>query len=200
MASSATKRADHRSARAVPVADWPVHGDTARLRRQPVRMVEGRPEGGYRDLFELICPSCGDHPYLDYSEVSPRLQRLRGPRTLRAGLAAYEEHLGQTSGYRHEALLYSGPDEFRTAAVSFARRAVRAGDPILVVVSGPKIDMLRRELGADADKVSFADMAEVGGNPAGSSPRGMRSSRPTPGRRSCTESGSRSIRGVRRRR
>ena len=165
MASSATKRADRRSARAVPVADWPVHGDTARLWRQPVHMVEGRAEGGYRDLFELICPSCGDHPYLDYSEVSPRLQRLRGPRTLTAGLAAYEDHLAQNARYRHEALLYSGPDEFRTATVSFARRAVRAGDPILVMVSSQKIDMLRRDLGADAEKVSFADMAEVGRNP-----------------------------------
>jgi hypothetical protein len=150
---------------AVPVTDRPAHGDTARLRRQPVRMVEGRAEGGYRDLFELICPSCGDHPYLDYTQVSPRLQRLRGPRTLMAGLAAYEKHLAQTFGYRHEALLYSGTDEFRTAAVSFARRAVRAGDPILVMVSSPKIDMLRRELGAAAEKVSFADMAEVGRNP-----------------------------------
>ena len=165
MVLSASKRADRWRARAVPAAVWPAHGDTARLRRQPVRMVEGRAEGGYRDLFELICPSCGDHPYLDYSEVSPRLQRLRGPRTLTAGLAAYEKHLAQTSGYRHEALLYSGMDEFRTAAVSFARQAVRAGDPILVMVSSPKIDMLRRELGADADKVSFADMAEVGHNP-----------------------------------
>jgi hypothetical protein len=150
---------------AAPVTDRPAHGDTARLRRQPVHMVEGRAEGGYRELFELICPSCGDHPYLDYSEVSPRLQRLRGPRTLTAGLAAYEEHLAQTAGYRHEALLYSGMEEFRTATVSFARRAVRAGDPILVIVSGPKIDMLRRELGADAEMVSFADMAEVGRNP-----------------------------------
>jgi hypothetical protein len=83
---------------AVPVTDWPAHGDTARLRRQPVRMVEGRAEGGYTDLFELICPSCGDHPYLNYSQVSPQLQRLRGPLTLAAGLAAYEEHLAQTSG------------------------------------------------------------------------------------------------------
>jgi hypothetical protein len=51
-------------------------------------------EGGYTGTFELICPSCGDHQYLDYSEVSPQLQRLRGPRTLEAALAAYEEHLG----------------------------------------------------------------------------------------------------------
>lgn len=63
-------------------------------RRQLARIVDGRPQGGYTDEFELICCDCGDHPYLDYSEVSLRLQRLRGPRTLQAGLAAYEKHLG----------------------------------------------------------------------------------------------------------
>jgi hypothetical protein len=50
-------------------------------------------EGRYTDVFELICPSCGDHPYLDHSEVPLRLQRLRGPYPLGAGVAAYEEHL-----------------------------------------------------------------------------------------------------------
>lgn len=54
----------------------------------------GRMEGGYIGMFELICLSCGDHPYQDYSEVPPRLQWLRGPRTLEGGLAAYEKHLG----------------------------------------------------------------------------------------------------------
>ena len=44
--------------------------------------------------FELICCECGDNPYLDYSRVSPRLQQLRGPYTITAGLAAYEQHLG----------------------------------------------------------------------------------------------------------
>src|ERR1700759_2849520 len=107
MASSASKHADRWSARPVPVADWPAHGDTARLRRQPVHMVEGRAEGGYRDLFELVCPSCGDHPYLDYSQVSPRLQRLRGPRTLTAGLAAHEEHLAPSTREPAEGPPYS---------------------------------------------------------------------------------------------
>ncbi len=73
---------------------------------------------------------------------------------------------GTVGGYRHEAFLYSGAAEFLTAAMSFIRHAVDAGDPILVVVSGSKIKVLRRELGADADAVSFADMAEVGDNPA----------------------------------
>jgi hypothetical protein len=43
-------------------------------------------------VWEVICSGCGDNPYLDYSEVSARLQRLRGPYTLRQGLTAYEEH------------------------------------------------------------------------------------------------------------
>ena len=77
-----------------PLAGQPGHGRTASLRRQPARIVDGRMKGGYTDLFELICPQCGDHPYLDYSEVSPRLQRIRGPYTLHAGVAAYQEHLG----------------------------------------------------------------------------------------------------------
>jgi hypothetical protein len=75
-----------------PAAGQPGHGMTTSLRRQlvwsgPERM--GRPTG----VFEVICCKCGDHPYLDYATVSPRLQRIRGPYTLAAGLAAYEEHL-----------------------------------------------------------------------------------------------------------
>ena len=54
-------------------------------------------EGGYTGVFEVICCECGDHPDLDYSEISPRLQRIRGPYTMRAGLAAYENHLGLTT-------------------------------------------------------------------------------------------------------
>jgi anti-sigma regulatory factor (Ser/Thr protein kinase) len=69
-------------------------------------------------------------------------------------------------GYRHEALLYSGMAEFRTGTTSFLRRALRAGGPVLVVVSRSKIDVLRQELGAEAKAVSFADMADVGDNPA----------------------------------
>jgi hypothetical protein len=54
--------------------------------------VEGRPEGGYTDVYELICCGCGDDPDLDYGDVSPRLQRIRGPYQFSAGIAAYGQH------------------------------------------------------------------------------------------------------------
>ncbi len=67
------------------------------MRRQPVHIVEGRMKGGYTDVFELICGECGDHPYLDYRKIPPRLQLIRGPYPLEAGLRAYADHLGQAS-------------------------------------------------------------------------------------------------------
>jgi anti-sigma regulatory factor (Ser/Thr protein kinase) len=68
--------------------------------------------------------------------------------------------------YRHEALLYSGDAEFLSGTLPFIRRAVSAGDPVLVAVGGEKIDMLRSSLGADAEKAGFADMTDIGSNPA----------------------------------
>ena len=81
----------------MPLAPVDHNGQTAPsfLRRQPVRIVEGRSEGGYTSVFEVICCDCGDNPYLDYCEVPARLQRLRGPYALREGLAAYEAHLAE---------------------------------------------------------------------------------------------------------
>ena len=78
--------------------DQPLHGWTTVLRRQPARIVDGRMEGGYTGAFGLICGQCGDHPYLDYSEIPRWLQQIRGPYTLEAGLAAYENHLGLGTG------------------------------------------------------------------------------------------------------
>jgi hypothetical protein len=79
---------------ASPPAGQPGHGSEAVLRSQPVRVVGGRVEGGYTDMYELVCPSCGDHPDLDYSEISPRLQWLRGPYMLEAALAVFHKHQG----------------------------------------------------------------------------------------------------------
>ena len=77
-----------------PFAGQPGHGSTAFLRDQPARIVDGRIQGGCTGVYELICPGCGDDPHLEYAQVAPRLQRLRGPRALEAALAAYHQHLG----------------------------------------------------------------------------------------------------------
>jgi anti-sigma regulatory factor (Ser/Thr protein kinase) len=69
-------------------------------------------------------------------------------------------------GYRHEAFLYSGLPEFLSGTTSFIRRAVNARDPVLVVVSSEKVGLLRERLGDESALVDFADMAEVGDNPA----------------------------------
>ena len=68
--------------------------------------------------------------------------------------------------FRHEALLYAGWAEFVAGTVPFIRDGVKAGEPVLVVESVDKIEMLRVALGDDADAVLFADMADVGANPA----------------------------------
>ncbi len=77
-----------------PLVGQPGHGRTAFVRRQPARIVEGRVEGGDTGVFQLICPACGENPYVDYSEIPPQLQWLRGPLTLEAALEAYDKHLG----------------------------------------------------------------------------------------------------------
>jgi hypothetical protein len=57
--------------------------------------VEGQPEGGYTDVFELICCDCGDDPDLDYCEVPAELQWVRGPCPIADGVAAYKRHIRQ---------------------------------------------------------------------------------------------------------
>jgi anti-sigma regulatory factor (Ser/Thr protein kinase) len=80
--------------------------------------------------------------------------------------AARTEWVEWTDAFRHEALLYAGEDEFVEATSSFVRAGLPAGEPTFVVVGRRKIDRLREALGGDADAVYFADMGQVGRNPA----------------------------------
>ena len=68
--------------------------------------------------------------------------------------------------FRHEALLYVGWEEFIAGTVPFIRDGLSAGEPVLVVESAEKIEMLRLALAGDVGEVLFADMAQVGANPA----------------------------------
>jgi len=75
---------------------------------------------------------------------------------------AYQPH----ERFRHEALLYSGQADFVDQVLPFLQEGIAAGEPILVVESHQKIGLLSDALGTSAEKVMFADMSEVGANPA----------------------------------
>lgn len=68
--------------------------------------------------------------------------------------------------FRHEALFYSGDDGFLAGAVPFLTEAVENKQPSLVVVSVDRIAMLQSALGGADDHLFYADMADVGRNPA----------------------------------
>jgi anti-sigma regulatory factor (Ser/Thr protein kinase) len=68
--------------------------------------------------------------------------------------------------FRHEALFYSGPDEFVERSAAFIEAGLSAREPVLVLVVDQKIQSLRDSLGSDdADKVLWGDMTEIGRNP-----------------------------------
>jgi anti-sigma regulatory factor (Ser/Thr protein kinase) len=66
----------------------------------------------------------------------------------------------------HEALFYANDDEFVAGTVPFIREGIRNAEPILVVESLPRIQQLCSALGEDAAQVEFANMSDVGANPA----------------------------------
>lgn len=69
-------------------------------------------------------------------------------------------------GFRHQALIYDGPDEYLAGTVPFLRDAVAAEEPALVAVGPAQAELLEDALGADAASVSFVDMHALGHNPA----------------------------------
>jgi anti-sigma regulatory factor (Ser/Thr protein kinase) len=76
------------------------------------------------------------------------------------------ESTSADEGFHHQAFFYAGENEFVAGASAFVVEAVAAREPVLVVVSARKIDLLRQRLGSATDEVVFADMEAVGTNPA----------------------------------
>ncbi|MDX6649047.1 MAG: hypothetical protein QOJ97_998 [Solirubrobacteraceae bacterium] len=70
-----------------------------------------------------------------------------------------------TTGFAHEALLYSGDRGFLEGTVPFVREGLDAGEAVLVAVPAARSALLQGELNGDADRVLFADMAQLGRNP-----------------------------------
>ena len=73
---------------------------------------------------------------------------------------------GPQQQFRHWAMFYRGEQGFLNGALPFIREGMAAGEPVLVMVSAEKIELLRHALGGDPDGVLFADMGQVGANPA----------------------------------
>ena len=70
------------------------------------------------------------------------------------------------AGFRHEAFLYAGEEEFVNATLPFIEQGVGANEAVLVVVSNRKVDALKERLADKGHAVTFANMEHVGTNPA----------------------------------
>src|SRR5437016_14581396 len=70
-------------------------------------------------------------------------------------------------GFRHEALFYAGGDAgFVKGTLGLVTDAVEDDAAVLIAVAPPRAQALREALGDYAGRVSFADMHELGRNPA----------------------------------
>jgi anti-sigma regulatory factor (Ser/Thr protein kinase) len=70
------------------------------------------------------------------------------------------------AGFSHRVLFYDDEDEFLAGTVPLLRDGLEAGEPSLVAVRRGHSELLRGELGDDAEWVEFVDMEVVGRNPA----------------------------------
>jgi anti-sigma regulatory factor (Ser/Thr protein kinase) len=74
-------------------------------------------------------------------------------------------------GFFHPALFYRTPEEYRAGVGGFVHGALKAGDPVLVAVPGPRLELLSEYLSeyvgdaASADHLTLVDMTGFGRNP-----------------------------------
>jgi anti-sigma regulatory factor (Ser/Thr protein kinase) len=68
--------------------------------------------------------------------------------------------------FQHEALLYAGERDFVDRCSAFVEAGLERDEPVLVMVGGRKLELLRDALGERAAGVQFTDMEDVGRNPA----------------------------------
>lgn len=68
--------------------------------------------------------------------------------------------------FSHEALFYSGADEFTTQVSRFVVEGLERNEPVMVMAGAAKLALLREALGRDADALRLVDMETVGRNPA----------------------------------
>ena len=73
---------------------------------------------------------------------------------------------GLPTGFQHDAFIYIDDEEFVRHAGPFLQDGLAAGDVLLAALPESQIALLRRDLGSDADQVTFIDITTAGRNPA----------------------------------
>jgi anti-sigma regulatory factor (Ser/Thr protein kinase) len=73
---------------------------------------------------------------------------------------------GGGGGFCHAALLAGSQEQYLAEVAGFVRAALDRGEPVLVAVPAFRAGPLRQRLGAGAGQVTWADMDQVGRNPA----------------------------------
>lgn len=68
--------------------------------------------------------------------------------------------------FEHRAVFREGPDALVEAVLPFVRQGVGLGEPVLVALLPDRLSAIEQALGADATRVDFVDMRELGANPA----------------------------------
>jgi anti-sigma regulatory factor (Ser/Thr protein kinase) len=68
--------------------------------------------------------------------------------------------------FDHEAICYSGKEEFVSRTVPLVVEGVESDEAVCVAVPEPRLSLLRDALGDLGTRVTFVDMAKVGANPA----------------------------------
>ena len=69
-------------------------------------------------------------------------------------------------GFRHEAVIYHGLSGLVDMVLPFVREGIERHEPVMVATLPDRIEALEAALGADAARVSFTNMLEIGRNPA----------------------------------
>jgi predicted small metal-binding protein len=119
-----------------------------------------------RGHLRLVDPHPGQHdPVGETAPADGRGGPTGGPAHADPVPAAVRRIRAHES-YRHECVLYGGLDDFLTTMVPFIRDGLAREEPVMVAVAQPRLRALRSALGPDADTVRFADMADLGANPA----------------------------------
>jgi anti-sigma regulatory factor (Ser/Thr protein kinase) len=70
------------------------------------------------------------------------------------------------TGYVHDVMLWSRADAFVRDTVDFVRAGLLSDERVLVALPAPRLRAVRAALGEGARHVAFADMEELGSNPA----------------------------------